>query len=803
MTATAFTLRRTLPLAALALLCALALCPVQGRAQNSAAAAVTGSPSGQPALTPAAVNAVLGTNKGCNNASALRADQAFQVTAVANGPDSVRIDWRIADNCYLYRNRLKVTAADVPLGALALPEGKTHTDEFFGTQQIYENAVSAMVPVHRTNAASGQQLALDVSYQGCSHSGFCYPPITKTVLVTLPPAATAGGAGAVNAMAGAGRSCNNAPNDFLTADQAFQVAATAAGPDRVRIDLQIAEGCYLYRSRIKVKTASPVQLGTLALPEGKSQTDEYFGTQQIYEHSLSATLPVARANVAGAQDLALDVTYQGCAHAGLCYPPVTKTLAVTLPPAGTAGGGSATAAPDATGVGPAPSAASGAGFVSQQDRLAGLIRNGNLLLMIATFFASGLVLAFTPCVLPMVPILSGIIAGHGANVTTSRAFGLSLSYVLGMACTYTLAGIAVAAAGAHVQALFQQTWVIVLFAALFVLLSLSMFGVYTLQMPTAIQTRLTEVSSRQAAGTFGGVAVMGALSALIVTTCVAAPLVATYVVIGQSGNMLRGATALFALSLGMGTPLLVVGASQGKLLPKAGPWMDTIKQLFGVMMLGVADWMLARVVPPALVLLLWAIPAAACAWVLWRGARGIRQMPLLVRTVAVAAGAYALVLIIGSRLGGTDPLAPIPALAGQHPELAFQTIKSTGDLDREVAQAQAGGHAVMVDFYADWCVSCKEMEKYTFTDPVVQATLRNVVLLRANVTANDTQDQALMKRFDIIGPPTIAFYGADGRERAPYRVVGFMKAPEFAALSRKAVSNTTAAAGAPAAPGSS
>jgi thiol:disulfide interchange protein DsbD len=532
---------------------------------------------------------------------------------------------------------------------------------------------------------------------------------------------------------------------------------------------------------MKARTSGPVQLGALALPDGKNQTDEYFGTQQIYEHAVSATLPVARANASGAQNLAIDVTYQGCAHAGLCYPPITKTLSVTLPPAGAAGGGTAAA----------PASPSSGAFVSQQDKLAALIRNGNVLLMLGTFFVYGLVLAFTPCVLPMVPILSGIIAGHGTHVTTSKAFGLSLSYVLGMACTYTLAGIAVAAAGAHVQALFQQTWVIVLFAALFVVLSLSMFGVYTLQMPTAIQTRLTEVSSRQAAGTFGGVAVMGALSALIVTTCVAAPLIATYIVIGQSGNMLRGAAALFALSLGMGTPLLAVGASQGKLLPKAGAWMDTIKQLFGVMMLCVADWMLARVVPSSVVLLLWAIPAAAAAWVLWRGARGIRQVPVLVRTVAVAAGAYAIVLIVGSRLGGTDPLAPIPALSGQHPELAFRTIKSTADLDREVAQAHAGGHAVMLDFYADWCVSCKEMEKYTFTDPTVRATLKDVVLLRANVTANDTDDQALMKRFDIIGPPTIAFYGADGHERAPYRVVGFMKAAEFATLSRKAVDNAS------------
>ncbi len=604
---------------------------------------------------------------------------------------------------------------------------------------------------------------------------------SATAAVTHSSAAGTLTPGGVSAVLNAAGEHSGQPN-FLTADQAFQVAASAAGPDGIRLDWQITDGYYLYRSRIHVKSASPVQLGELALPQGKSQTDEYFGTQQIYEHALSATLPVARAAGAAAATVVIEVTYQGCAHAGLCYPPMTKTLSVALPPAGAAGSGTAAATPEAAGTG---------SFVSEQDRLAALIRNGNLLLVLGTFFGLGLLLAFTPCVLPMVPILSGIIAGHGANVTTLRAFLLSLTYVLGMACTYTVAGIAVAAAGSHVQALFQQTWIIVLFAGLFVALALSMMGAYTLQMPAGIQTRLSEASNRQAAGSFGGVAVMGALSALIVTTCVAPPLVATLAVIGQSGNMVRGAAALFAMSLGMGAPLLVVGASAGKLLPKAGPWMETVKQLFGVMMLAVAAWMLTRVVPAGAVLLLWAVPAAVAAWLLWRGARGIRHLPIVVRAAAVVAVAYALVLVVGSATGGTDPLAPLPALSGQRRELSFHTIKSTGDLDRAVAQAQARGKPVMLDFYADWCVSCKEMEKYTFTDPVVQATLKDAVLLRANVTANDTQDQALMKRFDIIGPPTIAFYGADGHERAPYRVVGFMKAAQFAALSHRAMGGTS------------
>jgi thiol:disulfide interchange protein DsbD len=777
MTSPACPRRRFLRCAAL-LLPALALMPALAAAQTSAAAAVTQS-AHPGTLTPAAMSAVLNSTHDCNH-QPFSPDQAFQLTAAAAGADGIRIDWSIANGCYLYRNRIKVkTQSAAQLGTLALPEGELHQDEYFGKQQIYHHTLSATLPVTLAAAAGERILAVDVTYQGCAEVGLCYPPITKTLKVTLPPAGAAG-AGVAGAASDQAK--------FLNPDQAFEASATAAGPDRVRLDWKIADGYYLYRSRMKVKSASPVQLGALALPEGKRQTDEYFGAQQIYEHAVSATLPVARAGGAAAVNIAVDVTYQGCAHAGLCYPPITKTLAVTLPPAGAGDGGTIAAAPDAG------AAAQGGSFISEQDRLAALIRNGNLLLVLGSFFGLGLLLAFTPCVLPMVPILSGIIAGHGANVTTMRAFMLSLTYVLGMACTYTAAGVAVAAAGSHVQALFQQTWIIVLFAGLFVVLALSMMGLFTIQMPAAIQTRLSAASNRQTAGSFGGVAVMGALSALIVTTCVAPPLVATLAVIGQSGNMARGAAALFAMSLGMGAPLLVVGASAGTLLPKAGPWMDTIKQLFGVMMLGVAAWMLTRVTPAGATLLLWAVPAAVAAWLLWRGARGIRHLPILVRAAAVLAAGYALLLVAGAGLGSTDPLAPIPALAAQHQELSFRTIKSATDLDRAVAQAHAGGQAVMLDFYADWCVSCKEMEKYTFTDPAVQATLRNVVLLRANVTANDSDDQALLKRFGIYGPPTIAFYGVDGQERTPYRVVGFMKAPEFAVLSARAVGSAAAAA---------
>jgi thiol:disulfide interchange protein DsbD len=389
----------------------------------------------------------------------------------------------------------------------------------------------------------------------------------------------------------------------------------------------------------------------------------------------------------------------------------------------------------------------------------------------------------------MVPILSGIIVGQGASITTQRAFMLSLTYVLGMALTYTVAGAAFAAFGhgQQAQAIFQQPWIIALFAAVLIALGLSMFGLFTLQMPSSVQTWLSELSSKQSAGTYGGVAVMGALSALIVTTCVAPALVAVLAVIAQTGDVARGAAVLFAMSFGMGTPLLVAGASAGKLLPRAGAWMDIVKRFFGVLMLAVAAWMLTRIVPAGWALVLWAVPALLGAWVLWPAARGRTTAGWLVRAVGVALGLFGVALLIGAALGGTDPFAPIPRFASHHQELPFHSIKSLGDLQREVASAKSAGHPVLLDFYADWCVSCKEMERYTFSDPAVQAALASVVLLRADVTQNDAADQTLLKYFGIIGPPTIAFFASDGTERRNFRVVGYMKAAEFGSVAHQAL----------------
>jgi thiol:disulfide interchange protein DsbD len=624
----------------------------------------------------------------------------------------------------------------------------------------------------------------------------------------------------IDAVLGASKAKSGSGDDFLPPDEAFRFAAIPDGPDHVRLIWQIADGYYLYRTRVKAATTSTqAQLGALEMPTGETKSDEYFGKQEIYHHELVAGVPVARASAAELA-LPLQVTYQGCATAGLCYPPITKEITVSMPSgngggaAGSAAGAGAGNFSSASGASAASSGGSVSGltsaaggaatgvsgsagssdassatgaYVSEQDRFATLIKSGNTFLMLGGFFLAGLVLAFTPCVLPMVPILSGIIAGQGKNVTTGRAFALSLTYVLGMAFTYTIAGALCAAAGKQVQTVFQQPWILALFAALFVALALSMFGLFTIQMPAAIQTRVANVSNQQSAGTFGGVALMGILSALIVTTCVGPALVGALIVIGQTGQIARGAAALFAMSIGMGTPLLIVGASAGKLLPKAGAWMDTVKKLFGVMMLAVAAWMLARIIPERLALVLWAIPALVCAWLLITEVRKRSAATWVVRFVGAAAGVYGLALITGSALGSTDPLAPFGSRMAHQHELPFRTIKSVADLQREITQAKSEGKTVLVDFSAKWCVSCKEMEKYTFTDTAVKTALDRTVLLRADVTDNDAEDQALLKHMGIIGPPTIAFYGVNGEERANYRVVGFMKADAFASHAREAL----------------
>ena len=702
--------------------------------------------------------------------------EAFKYSLRAEG-DQLFVTWTIAPGYYLYRHKMAVASSlsSVQLGEPKWPRGEDHEDDYFGRQEVYRGTIEIPVPI-LADATRPATLPVELKLQGCADAGLCYTPLTWKSEVSLPAAATAASSSASSLFPSSRRSNQD---EFLPPDDAFRFAASMLRPDAVALTWIIAEDYYLYRDRIQVSTATEnVQLGKLALPEGKQKHDEYFGDVEVYYEVLEGTLPIARAASSSTGTLDLTITYQGCAEAGLCYNPITKTVSLELPPTDAA---STLAAEDL-----APSTGAP---VAEQDRLATLIRDGNLALVLATFFGIGVLLSFTPCVLPMIPILSGIIVGQGGKVTPARGFSLAFTYVQGMALTYAAAGAAFVLAFKQApQAFFQQPWIILLFAGLFIALALAMFGAYTLQMPSAIQTRLTDASNRQKSGTYIGTFVMGALSALIVTACVAPAIIAALSVISQTGQIARGAGALYATGLGMGVPLLAVGASAGSLLPKVGPWMDTIKSLFGVLFVAVAIYLLRPLLPAAVMMLLWATLAVVAGFWIFslKGGDG-EPAPSPVRALGLLGVFYGVLLLIGASSGSKDPLQPLDRISagvmggGVRSEegLTFRTIKTIADLEREVAAASAAGKPVMLDFYADWCVSCKEMEKYTFPDPGVQTALANAVLLKADVTKNDADDQALLLRFEIYGPPTIAFFGTDGVERKNFRLVGFTPAESF------------------------
>ncbi|HZW25850.1 MAG TPA: protein-disulfide reductase DsbD, partial [Gallionella sp.] len=483
---------------------------------------------------------------------------------------------------------------------------------------------------------------------------------------------------------------------------------------------------------------------------------------------------------------ALDAAYMGCSEQGLCYPPINKTLTVALPDAGTGLREPAlTEAPPPSRIKPLPGAAGTmpAGE-DENSRIAGLFAGGSFWLIVSFFFGAGLLLAFTPCVFPMIPILSGIIVGRGHKITHAHAFLLSLAYVLGMAITYAAAGVAAGYSGELISNALQTPWVLGSFAAVFVILSLSMFGFYELQLPSALQSRLTDTSNKLHGGHLGGVFAMGALSAIIMGPCVAAPLAGALLYIGQTHDAVLGGTALFALALGMGAPLLLIGSSAGVLLPKAGAWMEAVKRFFGVLMLGMAIWIVSPVIPVAAQMLLWA------ALLVFIGIYLHALDPLppqtgggrrLVKGVGILALLLGVAYLIGALSGARDllrPLGHIGRAAAEAPStLQFSRVHSLAELDARIAQAK--GRTVMLDFYADWCVSCKEMERFTFSDAAVQAQLKDTLLLQADVTANSEDDKALLKRFGLYGPPGILFFDAEGRELSDFRVVGYQDAAQF------------------------
>jgi len=718
----------------------------------------------------------------------LRPERAFRYEARAEAGAAgteIVVTWTIEPGYYLYQERMSygTKTPGIELGPTVLPTGKPYEDEFFGPMHVYRDGVVARIPVVRPGDG---RVDLEVRSQGCADIGLCYPPQVWTTTVALPVATPAAPAasrpGGLEALLGSAN-----PDAPLPPERVFMPGAERTAAGTLRVTWEILPGYYLYRDSLKVRSLDPaVQVGPLALPPGKPKEDEYFGNTEVYYAEV-----VAEASLTGTADpLQLEVAYQGCKDESICYPPqktvVTVAAAGTADTANAAGGVAAAAAS-----GPATTAPP---VVSEQDAFASRIAGGNLAVAMALAFVAGLGLSLLPCCWPMIPILSGIIVGQGKDVTTARAFALSVTYVLGMAVVYTAAGALAAAAGQQVQAAMQTPWIIGGVAALFVAMALSMFGLFELALPASLQSRLNAASGNQKAGTFIGAGIMGALSALVVSACVAPPLVGVLTFIAQTGDVVRGAAALFAMGIGMGVPLLVVGASGGRLLPKAGPWMNTVKAGFGFVMLGLAVWMLGRLLPGAVTMVLYAVlvfmagvflgafqPLAAGATVPRRIAKG----------AGLLAALYGAALLVGALAGGRDPLQPLAGIvAGGGGEaeqgLAFRRIKTEADLDAALTAARASGQPVMLDFYADWCTSCIEMERYTFTSPEVQAALAGAVLLQADVTANDAADQALLRRFGIFGPPSIIFFGPDGDERPNYRVVGYQPAAEFAGHARAA-----------------
>ena len=585
-----------------------------------------------------------------------------------------------------------------------------------------------------------------------------------------------------------------ATDEPLQPEQAFRQSARSLDPQSVEVSFDIAPEYYLYKGKFKF-SAEPatVELGEPQLPAGEVKDDEFFGRVETYRGQLRFTVPVNAAE--GIDRFTLTVTSQGCADMGICYPPTPQSTEISLTGSAASAGeggflsralGEPAPADRPARLAPTPAGATApaATGADESASIARLLGEQSLPLMLLSFFGFGLLLAFTPCTFPMIPILSGIIVGHGDRISRSRAFALSLAYVLGMAVTYAAAGVAAGLSGTLLSAALQNAWVLGSFAAVFVLLALSMFGFYELQLPSALQSRLSDTANHEKGGSLGGVVVMGALSALIVGPCVAAPLAGALLYIAQTGDAAMGGAALFVMALGMGAPLLAVGLAARSVLPKAGPWMEGVKKAFGVILLGVAVWLVTPVVPPLVPMLAWAallifsgiflhaldpLPPHSHGWQrFWKG----------FGVISLLAGSA---LLIGALAGSRDPLQPLAVLRTQNAiaaatEVHFERVRTVAELDARIAAAT---RPVMLDFYADWCVSCKEMERYTFSDPAVAARMNAMLLLQADVTANNDEDKALLKRFGLFGPPGIVFFRPGGGEIEGVRVVGFKAAEDF------------------------
>ncbi|WP_206483258.1 protein-disulfide reductase DsbD [Thalassotalea sp. G2M2-11] len=566
----------------------------------------------------------------------------------------------------------------------------------------------------------------------------------------------------------------NNEDEFLKPDQAF-VFNFDQQNNTLILTFDIADGYYLYKKQFKF-TGEKITFNPVSLPTGKDHEDEFFGKQQIYVDQLSLTVPLSSVDEEGK----IHVRYQGCAEAGLCFPPIIKTIELNTIHSGS------NAVLSALNLSTGSKSPSNSSAISQQSsaenseqhQLVDLLKGNDLLFTLIAFFIGGLLLSFTPCVFPMYPILTGIIVGQKDKLSTKKAFSLSFIYVQGMAITYTILGIVVALAGAQFQAMFQHPYVLITLSILFIFLALSMFGVFNLALPNSWQNKLNNLSNSQQGGSYLGVLSMGAISGLVASPCTTAPLTGALLYISQSGDILLGGFALYALSLGMGLPLLILGSSGGKLLPKAGNWMNVIKNIFGLLLLAVPIFLLERLIPELIANILWItllLTTASYFYVVNHGSKanlwfGVRSLVIFLMMFYGAIQAYHLIY----------PNMASSASQVQHEE-KFIKVKSLDELHQLVKQSNDSNKTVMVDLYADWCIACKEFEKYTFTAQKVKQALKNTVLVQMDLTdMGDPNSRAMMDQYQILGLPSILFFDLNGQELTQQRVTGFMGPDEFA-----------------------
>lgn len=577
-------------------------------------------------------------------------------------------------------------------------------------------------------------------------------------------------------------------NQPLDVEQAFVLTGGQTASDRVDLVWQVADDYYLYQDRIEIEFAPGIDVLSREDSATDTKDDPLFGEVQVFHKIAQVGLTIGRADQSVPGSSSFKVTYQGCWEGGICYPPVTKELSLADVGLIKVGQIAATVAESAETPAGAQVDTSGASStpatpLSAQDQFVETLTKASLMSLLAIFFVAGLALSMTPCVFPMIPILSGIIAGQGHRVNTRRGLALSVVYVLAMAVTYTIAGVIAGLFGANLQVALQEPWVISIFSLIFVGLALSMFGFYDLQFPSAFQTWLTRGSDRQKGGTYAGVAVMGFLSALIVGPCMAAPLAGALIYIGQTGDPLLGGMALFVMSLGMGVPLILIGTSAAKVMPRAGVWMESVKAGFGVVLLLMAIWMLDRVVPTEVSMLLSAlvlIVSSIYMGVFNTNYEGVQGWAKFFRGLGVVLLVYGIALLLGLLSGGKSFIYPLQSFTGNGAggavastsKLNFATITTNAELDRMLAVAQRNGQPVMLDYYADWCVSCSELDYVTFADTQVQQALQSVLLIKVDVTANDAEAKQLTQRYEVLGPPTLQLINSAGEWRKDLTLIG-------------------------------